>query len=171
MAILLAALILAATIVWAAQQIVGEVRAARAEASRVRTAAVLELFAPALTATQQDPRAFLIWQPLANTARQLLPEEFAALDRAWGGTFPFAAERVQAAHAQWTADWLSWEQAHDAEYKAKAAVAQHELNTQGGTPEARAKAETVEREKLALYQRRYAEYIRTAKALQGLGGV
>jgi hypothetical protein len=167
---LLGALIVSGVLWWASQQIVSELRAARADASRARAAAVLELFAPALTATQHDPRAFLIWQPLARAARQLFPEEFATLDRAWGGTFPFTAERLEAAHAQWTADWLAWEHAHDAEYKMKAAVAEHELNAQGGAPQARAKLETVEREKIELYQRRYAEYVRIAKALQALGG-
>ena len=167
--ILLAALIVAGAIGWAALMIVGELRATRGGAgTNDRLAPLLALFAPALTETQQDPRAFLVWQPIAKAARQLFPEEFAALDRATGGTFPFAAERIEAAHARWTADWLAWELAHDTEYKLKAALAEHELAAQGGSAIARARLDAVEREKLELYQRRYAEYVRTAKALQAL---
>jgi hypothetical protein len=168
--ILLSALIVAGAIGWAALQIVGEMRAARGGGAGERVATLLTLFAPALAATQQDPRAFLVWQPLAKAARQLFPEEFATLDRAIGGTFPFTSERIDAAHSQWTADWLAWELAHDTEYKLKAAVAEHELAAQGGTAVARARLDAVEREKLELYQRRYAEYVRIAKALQALMG-
>ena len=167
--ILMSAFIVAAAIAWAALQIVGELRAARAGTGE-RVATLLTLFAPALTETQHDPRAFLVWQPIAKAARQLFPDEFAALDRATGGTFPFPAERIDAAHSQWTADWLAWELAHDTEYKLKAAVAEHELAAQGGSGIARARLDAVEREKLELYQRRYANYVRTAKALQALMG-
>ena len=128
----------------------------------------LTMFAPALAATEQDPRAFLVWQPIAKAARQLYPEEFASLDRAMGGTFPFPRQRIEAAHAQWTADWLAWELAHDTDFKLKVAEAQHELAAQGGSDVARARLDAVEREKLDLYQRRYADYVRTAKALQAL---
>ena len=167
--ILLSALIVAAAIGWAALLIVGEMRAARGgSGSSARVASLLALFAPALTAVQQDPRAFLVWQPMAKAARQLFPEEFAALDRAMGGRFPFTSERIEAAHSQWTADWLAWEHVHDTEYKLKAAVAEQELLAQGGTAVARARLDAVEREKLELYQRRYADYVRTAKALQAL---
>lgn len=167
--IVLAALILAAAISWAALQIVGALRAARASAATDdRVAAMLTLFAPALTATQQDPRAFLVWQPIAAAARQLFPDAFAALDRATGGTFPFPKERIEAAHSQWTADWLAWELAHDTEYKLKAAAAEHDVALHGASPMTRARLDAVEREKLDLYQRRYAEYVRTAKALQAL---
>jgi hypothetical protein len=169
--ILLSALIVAGAIGWAALQIVGEMRAARggSEAGE-RVATLLTLFAPALAATQQDPRAFLVWQPIANAARQLFPGDFAAIDAAMGGRFPFTSERIDAAHAQWTADWLAWEHAHDTEYKLKAASAESELVAQGGAPLARARLDAVEREKLEAYQRRYAEYVRIAKALQALIG-
>ena len=167
--IVLAALIVAAAIGWAAVQIVGELRAARATtATHEHAAAMLALFVPALTATQQDPRAFLVWQPIASAARQLFPDAFAALDRATGGAFPFAKERIEAAHSQWTADWLAWELAHDTEYKLKTAAAQHDVAMPGASPVTRARLDAVEREKLDLYQRRYAEYVRTAKALQAL---
>jgi hypothetical protein len=167
--IVLAALIVAAAIGWAGVQIVGELRAARATtATNEHVAAMLTLFAPALTATQQDPRAFLVWQPVAKTARQLFPDAFAALDRAAGGAFPFANEQIEAAHSQWTADWLAWELAHDTEYKLKTAAAEHDVAANGASPVTRARLDAVEREKLDLYQRRYAEYVRTAKALQAL---
>ena len=169
MVVLLAALIVAAAIGWAALHVVGELRARRdAAGSSERVAMLLTLFAPALAATQQDPRAFLVWQPIAKAARQLFPEEFAALDRAMGASFPFPGERIEAAHSQWTADWLAWELAHDTEYKLKAAVAEHELAAQDGSGVARARLDAVEREKLDLYQRRYTEYVKTAKALQAL---
>jgi hypothetical protein len=167
--ILLSALVVAGAITWAGWHIGREVRATRDDSSAGdRVATLLTLFAPAIAATQQDPRAFLVWQPVAGAARQLFPREFDSLDRATGATFPFSNERIEAAHAQWTADWLGWELAHDTEYKLKAAVAQHELAAEGGSGIARARLDAIEREKLDLYQRRYAEYIRTAKALQAL---
>ena len=100
----------------------------------------------------------LTFQPLARALRVVIPDAFDALDRAGGATFPFTTERIQAAHVQWTADWLSWERAHDAEYKARAAEAQ-------ASP---ARLDAIEREKLETYQRRYEEYIRVARALQAL---
>jgi hypothetical protein len=169
MTMLIAALIVAATVACSALHIAAELRAARGGAGPAdRIATLLTLFAPALADTQRDPRAFLVWQPIARAARQIFPDEFAALDRAMGGTFPFTAERIEAAHAAWTADWLAWELAHDTEYKMKTAVAEHELAAQGGSTVARARLDLVEREKLDLYQRRYADYVRTAKALQAL---
>jgi hypothetical protein len=166
--IVLAALIVAAAIAAAAIMIVRELRASGgAAAAPDRIASLLTLFAPALIETQRDPRAFLVWQPIARAARQLFPHEFAALDAATGHTFPFPAAMIEAAHAQWTTDWLAWERAHDTEYKLKAAVAEHEVATEG-TPAARARLDAVEREKLDLYQRRYSDYVRTAKALQTL---
>jgi hypothetical protein len=170
-AILAGALLIAGAIAWGASQIVSEMRAARGGAgSSDRLATLLSMFAPGLAAAQQDPRAFLVWQPLAQAARQLYPDEFATLDRAVGGTFPFTRERIEAAHSQWTADWLAWEHAHDADYKMKVAVAEHEVSTLGGTTVARTRLEAVEREKLEGYQRRYADYVRIAKALQALSG-
>ena len=104
----------------------------------------------------------------AGIARQLFPKEFDALDRTAGAAFPFTTELLQSAHAQWSADWLSWERMHDATYKVKAAEAEHELAASGGAPFVRAKLDAIEKEKLDLYQRRYQEYIRVAKALQAL---
>jgi len=166
--ILAAAILVAGAIVWAARLVASEIRAARDAASRGRTSALLDLFARALAAAQQDPRAYLVWQPIARIARQLLPDECAALDRAAGSAFPFSAEQIQAAHARWTADWLAWERAHDAEYKRRAAAAAADLAASGNSQAARGALDAVEQEKLDLYQRRYAEYVRVAKALQSL---
>ena len=171
MTIAVAVLIVAAVVYWAAQQIVAELKSARDEAARTRTLALLELFAPGLAATSTDPRALLVWQPLAVAARQMYPSEFAALDRAANATFPFSREQLQAAHAEWTADWLAWERAHDAEYKLKAAALEDELGSTplaSAPPLARARLDAIEREKLDRYQHRYQEYVRVAKALQAL---
>jgi hypothetical protein len=166
----LAALAVSAAILWAAVRVTAAVNAVRGDQARTRAAELLATFAPAIGAAEADPRAILAWQPAARTARQLFPDEFALLDRASGGSFPFTADRVQAAHARWTADWLAWERAHDAEYRVKTAEIEHELAASGESPVLRARLEAVEREKLGAYQRRYEEYIRVAKALQALAG-
>jgi hypothetical protein len=150
----------------ASARMVRELAAARDDAARARTLTILQLLTPALAAAQSDPRALLVWQPIARTVRELFPDECARIDRAAGAIFPFDAERVQAAHARWTADWLAWERAHDAEYKGKAAVAEDALATSGGAVAARVHADAIEREKLDRYQRKYEEYIRVARALQ-----
>jgi hypothetical protein len=128
----------------------------------------MAMFAPGIGAAAADPRAILVWQPVARMARQIFPEEFALIDRAAGAAFPFSAERLQSAHAQWTADWLAWERTHDAEYKLKAAIVEQEIAEGGATAVLRARLDAVESEKLDLYQRRYGEYVRVAKALQAL---
>jgi len=162
-----AAIVVAAAILWAARALVAELRTARTEATRTRALAVLQTFSPGIAAAHSDPRALMTWVPLARAARQMLPAEFALLDAAAGGSFPFSAERIQAAHAQWTAEWLAWERAHDTEYKLKAAVLDRELAS-GDSAMVRARLEAVEREKLDLYQRHYQEYVQIAKALQSL---
>jgi hypothetical protein len=167
-ALVVAAVVVAGAAVWGARMIAGEIRAAREAAARGRALELLELFTPAIAAAQADPRALIGWQPLARIARALCPEACAELDRAAGGTFPFTDAQIQAAHAQWTADWLAWERTHDGEFKLKAAVAEQEIAASGGSQVMRARLDAVEREKLDLYQRRYAEYVRVAKALQAL---
>ena len=159
---------MAAAIVGAAFRIAAAVQAARPDAARARALELLALFTPAIGAAAADPRAILVWQPLARMARQMFPEECAELDAAAGAAFPFSQERLQAAHAQWTTDWLGWERTHDAEYRLKAAVIEQEMAILGGSPVLRARLDAVEQEKLELYQRRYAEYVRVAKALQAL---
>ena len=157
-----------AVAVWGVRTIVRELRGRGRDDLLPGTVQLLQTFAPGIAAAQSDPRAVLVWQPLAQTARKMFPAEFAALDRAAGGDFPFSKTAIEAAHSRWTADWLAWERSHDAEYKMRAAVVEHELAASGGPPLVRARLDAVEREKLETYQRRYEEYIRTAKALQAL---
>jgi hypothetical protein len=168
MLLVVAALIVAAAVAWGCRHIASEIRKAEEAADRARTLQVLRTFAPAAGEADSDPRAVLTWEPLARVARQIFPHEYAQLDRASGGSFPFSLDRIQAAHAQWTADWLAWEQTHDAEYKLKAAAAEEALAGAEGSRALRARVDAIEREKLDLYQRRYAEYVRVAKALQAL---
>jgi hypothetical protein len=166
--LLLSSFIIAMSAVWGALRISGELKRAREETAGQQALALITLFAPGVAAAVSDPRALLAWQPLAAAARKIAPEAFAELDRAAGAAFPFSPEQIQAAHSRWTADWLAWERTHDAEYKLKAAVAEAEVASSGGSPLARAQFDTVEREKLELYQQRYTEYVQTAKALQVL---
>ena len=162
MVLILSAAIVAGALLLGVAQIVREMRAAREEAVRGRAMAIVQLFAPALDAV------LLVWQPLARAVRQLYPVESASIDRANGTAFPFGRDMMAAAHARWTSDWLTWEQNHDTEYKLKAAVLHAELAAAGESAVGRARFEALEREKLALYQRRYEEYTRVAKALQAL---
>ena len=166
--ILVAAIVLAATLYWSAARIVAEVKAARDEAFRARALTMMHVFGSAMSEAARDPRALLVWYPLAKAARALDPDVFASLDRAAQRPFPFTLEQVQAAHAQWTADWLAWERLHDAEYKLKAAEIEEELLASGGSTVVRGRLDGVEREKLDRYQRRYEEYVRVGKALQAL---
>jgi hypothetical protein len=164
---ILSALIVAGAVVWAGQQLAAAFKTP-VEAEPRATADLLALFAPAVAAAGDDPRVVLAWQPIAVTARSLYPQEFAALDRACGSTFPFSSDQIERAHARWTADWLTWERRHDAEFKLKAAIVEHELGDDVHSPFARARLDAVERDKLDLYQQRYEEYTRIAKGLQAL---
>jgi hypothetical protein len=166
--VLIAALIVAGAVLAGAVLVANAIRAGREDVTRTRAASLLATFASGVGAAEGDPRAMLVWEPLARVARQTWPEEFALLERAGAGTFPFGRERLQAAHARWTTEWLAWERTHDAEYKLKAAVAEHELVAAGGAPHARAKLDAIESEKLDRYQKRYEEYVRVSKALQAL---
>jgi hypothetical protein len=168
MLLVVAALIVAAAVAWGCRQVASEIRKAGEGAVTARTLQVMQTFATAAGEAARDPRAILAWAPLARTGRRLFPDEFARLDRAAGASFPFSPDSIQAAHAQWTADWLAWEQTHDAEYKLKAAAAEEELARAEGSRTLRAHLDAIERQKLDLYQRRYAEYVRVAKALQAL---
>ena len=121
-------------------------RAWREEQRRNRELSLATLFAPAIAKAHEDPRVVLAWEPLARTLRARFGAEFAALDAAAGAAFPFSKDFIAAAHARWTADWLSWEKAHVE----------------------RGKADAAEQERLALYQQRYEEYVRVSKGLQAL---
>lgn len=166
--VVVAALLVVAAIVWAARSIVHEIAVAREEAARGRAIQIVAAFAPAIADAEHDPKAFITWQPIAESARRMWPAEFTALDAAAGGTFPFTADQIRDAHARWTTEWLAWERAHDAEFKMKIAAAEHDLAASGGAPLARARLDAIEREKLDTYQRRYEEYIRIARKLQAL---
>jgi len=168
MVLILSALFVSAAVVWAGLRIATAVQASRPDPTRARALELMAMFAPALSAADGDPRAILVWQPLARMARQMCPEAFALIDQAAGGAFPFSHDRLQSAHAQWTADWLAWERTHDAEYKLRAAVVEQEIAAAGTSAVLRSRLDAVEREKLNLYQRRYQEYVRVAKALQAL---
>ncbi len=163
---IVSALIVAGAVLWAGQQIAGALR--RSGGDDGQSTALLALFAPAVAAAAHDPRAVLVWQPLAVAARTLYPKAFADVDRALGSTFPFSPEAIERAHARWTADWLAWERRHDADSKLKAATVEHELGGDVHSPFGRARLDAVEREKLDLYQQHYEEYTRIAKGLQAL---
>jgi len=145
-------------------------RESRARAERHAIAQLLQAFGPARAAVHEDPRQLLAWYPLAESTRALLPEAFAALDRVTGARFPFAKEAVERAHAKVSTDWLAWERAHDEEYRLKGAAAEQEIARATGEAAtlARARLDRVQHEKIERYQQRYEEYIRTARALQGL---
>jgi hypothetical protein len=131
---------------------------------------VVATFGPAQAAAHQDPRVLLVWYPLAEASRKFHPEAFAALDAAMGQRFPFSKDSLERAHAAWTAEWLAWEQAHDEEYRLKAAAAEQEVSRTSGDPAslARARLDRIQHEKIERYQQRYELYVRTAKALQAL---
>jgi hypothetical protein len=162
--LLLSAFIVAAAVAWAGWKVATELAVRRDDPAQ--TARLLALFAPGLAAAAEDPRALLVWQPLATIARTLYPKEFAALDRASGGTFPFSADQIDKAHSRWTADWLAWERSHDGECKLKVATVEHELGDAIDSAYGRARLDAVEREKLDRYQQRYEEYTRVGKGLQ-----
>jgi hypothetical protein len=157
-------LVVGAALTFALWRISIEVQRRRHEATLQH---LLATFAPAAAAAHQDPRQMLVWYPLAQTSRKLFPEAFKQLDAAAGGAFPFTKEQLKAAHSRWTADWLAWERAHDAEYSVKAAQVQDEIDRVQGqaSPLLRTRAAAVEQQKLERYQQRYEEYIKTAKAL------
>jgi hypothetical protein len=168
MFLLLSSLIVAAAVIWSGLLIVRALDTMRADTTRTRTLQLMAAFAPGIAAAAADPRAILTWQPLALRARTIFRDEFATLDAAAGESFPFSNDALQTAHARWTADWLAWEQAHDAASKLKAATAASELAASGGSALMRARCDAVEREKLEVYQQHYADYVRVAKALQAL---
>jgi hypothetical protein len=164
----LVVLVAAAAVVWTLLLVVAALRRLQEQLRQAQTLRLLAAFTPGIAAAAVDPRALLSWQPLALSGRSIFPDEFAALDRATGGTFPFSTAQIEQAHSRWTADWLAWEQAHDNTYKLKAAQAAAALSASGGSSVHRAEVEAVEREKLERYQARYGEYVKVAKGLQAL---
>jgi hypothetical protein len=159
--ILLVALGVLTAVIW------NELRRRRHESAVL---AILTTFGAAQSDAQHDVRALLVWQPLAESARRIFPHAFGELDTATEQRFPFDKNTLERAHAKWTADWLAWEQAHDEEYRLKAAAIEREIEQVSGDAAriAKARLDHVQHEKIGRYQARYEEYIRTAKALQAL---
>jgi len=155
-------------VMWSILRLTRAVHEVRAEMARSRSAQLLALFAPPTASAAADPQALLAWQPLAVVARRLFPDDFGMLDRAGGRPFPFSSTDIEQAHARWTADWLAWELAHDNTYKLKAAETAAAIASEPPSQVHRARLEAIEREKLELYQARYSQYIKVAKALQAL---
>ncbi len=166
--VLLAALVVAAAVVWSGLRIAQALASRRTSETRDRSLQLLTLFAPGVAAVAADPRALVTWQPLAAAARQMYPDEFAALDQASAGAFPFSAQTIESAHARWSADWLAWERTHDAEYKLKAADTADQLTTAANPALLRSRLEAIEREKIERYQQRYSDYVRVSRALQAM---
>jgi hypothetical protein len=168
MLIALAVLVGAGVIAWAVVRATRVAPVVSDDAAKSRQLALLSAFAPAVVAAAHDPTVIVTWQPVVQTARALFPAEFAAIEKASGATFPFSSELVRQAHARWTTEWLVWERGHDAEFKRRAAAA-HADPGAPITAATRAALDAIENEKLELYQRRYAEYVQIAKALQAIG--
>ena len=139
----------------------------RARRRDAQVLGLLAIFAPVVERARSDPRALLAWYPTVQAARRRFPEAFTAIDQAGTGRFPFGSAQVEAAHARWTTDWLEWERDQDAEYrqKSEAIAAEHDLPADAASGAARTRLETLERERLERYQRRYEEYVRVSRAL------
>ena len=133
---------------------------------------LLATFGPVAERARSDPQVFLAWYPIAEAARRTFPDAFAAIDQHGTDRFPFGPAQLESAHVRWTTDWLEWERDHDTEYRQKSEAIEAELDRSTGTASetARAHLDTVEREKLETYQRRYEEYVRTSRALTDLTG-
>ena len=168
-----AALTIAVTVLAAVCGVVGLLLTTLLRARR-RDAQILGLlatFGPVVERARSDPRVLLAWYPTAEAARRTFPEAFAALDQNGTDRFPFGAVQLETAHARWTTDWLEWERDHDAEYRQKSEAIEAEFDRfAGATSQAQARLETLEREKLERYQRRYEDYVRTSRALANLTG-
>ncbi len=133
---------------------------------------LLAMFGPVAERARIDPRVLLAWYPTAEAARRTFPDAFAAIDQSRTDRFPFGAAQLEAAHARWTTDWLEWERNHDAEYRQRSEAIEAELDhsTGAASQAAGARRETLERERLERYQRRYEEYVQTSRALGTLTG-
>ena len=137
---------------------------------RRRDAQVLGLlatFGPVMERALTEPRVLLTWHPIALAARQSFPEAFASLDGDEAHRFPFGSALLETAHATWTADWLTWEGEHDAEFRRRAAT----LEAKSGDTDPsdiRAGHDLLEREQLERYQRQYETYVKVSKALAAL---
>ena len=169
-ALTLAVTLLAAVCAAVGLRVVTLLRARRRDAQIL---GLIATFGPVAERARSDPRVLLAWYPTAEAARRTFPEAFETIDHESGTSrFPFGAAQLEAAHARWTADWLEWERNHDAEYRQKSEAIEAELSrsADGGSKAVRGRLETLEREKLERYQRRYEEYVWTSRALGDLTG-
>ena len=149
--------------------VASSLRARRRDAQILR---LLAVFGPVAERARSDPRVLLAWYPTAEAARRMFAEACAAIDQDGTDRFPFGTRQLEVAHARWTAEWLEWERDHDAEYRQKSEAVEAELvrSTGAASQAARVRLESVEREKLERYQRRYEEYVRVSRALANLTG-
>ena len=159
--------LIALVIAVAAALLVYESRQRRREELLLRLAVT---FAPAIANARKNPSAFVAWSGIASRVRKLFPEEFRQLDSAGNGRFPFSRDLIDAVHAQWTTEWLTWERQHDLEYKQR--TQSLELESEGldgrSSEIIRSRIEVIEQEKLQRYQERYEEYVRIGKAIADL---
>jgi len=142
----------------------------RARRIDAQVSTLLSMFGPVIERSRSDPRIILSWHPIGEVARQTFPEAFATIEQKWVEKFPFNSAQIEAAHAQWTAKWLEWENDHNSDYQRKEESITAELNPEDreSSNEARARTDRLEQEKLQLYQRRYEEYVRISRGLAGL---
>ena len=164
---LASSVMLAAAMAWAAAVVARSLKGLQDETARGRQAQLLAFLAPALARVREDPAALVDWHRAADVTRALFPEDAAALDRAAGNRYPFTPADVQDAHARWSSAWLAWERANDIAYKTRLATLQSET-ARAGEAVPRITLEALEQERLDVYQRRYADYVRVSKALQAL---
>ena len=81
--------------------------------------------------------------------------------------FPLGRRCLKLPTRTWTADWLTWEGDHDAEFRRRAAT----LEAKSGDSDPsdiRAGHDLLEREQLERYQRQYETYVKVSKALAAL---
>ena len=134
--------------------------------------ALVETFGPLAAQAREHPRRLLAWHPMAERTRRLFPEAFQALETT-GERFPFSDQLIESVEANWTAEWLEWERNNDTEYREQSAVIEAALDTAEGTEAqvaARARLDTLERDRLERYQRRYQEYVEVSRGLASLTG-
>ena len=132
---------------------------------------LLNLFAPAIARARENPCEMIAWSDAARGARKLFPDAFRELEAVKGARYPFSHEILEAAHTQWTTQWLSWERKHDVEYKHKAGVVEQEFDHADAAQAAlvRTRLEAIQDEKLQNYQQRYENYVKVSKVLAALG--
>ena len=132
--------------------------------------ALVATFGSLAAQAREHPRRLLAWHPIAEQTRQLFPDAFRALESVDGKRFPFSKELIESVEAKWTAEWLEWERNNDTEYRAQSAAIEATLEKAeaSATQAARARLDTLERDRLEQYQRRYQEYVEVSRGLAAL---